>query len=58
MTVTFDALPGQTFDGEVEKISDYALERYGDVTYVVRIKLQDGDDLLRWGMTAEVTFSD
>ncbi len=58
VTVTFDALPGQTFDGEVEKISDYALERYGDVTYVVRIKLQDGNDLLRWGMTAEVTFSD
>jgi HlyD family secretion protein len=56
VTVTFDALPGQSFDGEVEKISDYALERYGDVTYMVRIRLLEGDDLLRWGMTAEVTF--
>ncbi len=58
VTITFDALQDQTFKGEVEKISDYALERYGDVTYVVRIKLMDSDELLRWGMTAEVTFPD
>lgn len=58
VTVTFDALPGQSFDGEVESISEYSQERYGDVTYVARIKLLDSDELLRWGMTAEVTFEE
>jgi multidrug resistance efflux pump len=58
VTVTFDALPGQAFDGEVESISEYSQERYGDVTYVARIRLLDSDDLLRWGMTAEVTFEE
>jgi multidrug efflux pump subunit AcrA (membrane-fusion protein) len=58
VTVTFDALPGQAFDGEVESISEYSQERYGDVTYVARIRLLDSDELLRWGMTAEVTFEE
>lgn len=56
--VTFDALPGETFLGEVESISEYFLERFGDITYVVRIRLLNGDERLRWGMTAEVKFSD
>jgi HlyD family secretion protein len=54
--ITFDALPDQTFTGEVESISDYFLERFGDITYKVRIRLNEGDDRLRWGMTAEVSF--
>ena len=56
VTVTFDALPGETFEGEVESISQYALEQYGDITYTVRIILLDSNDQLRWGMTAEVDF--
>jgi multidrug resistance efflux pump len=56
--VRFDALPGKAFTGEVESISDYAQERYGDVTYIARIRLSADDELLRWGMTAEVTFED
>ncbi len=56
--ITFDALPGETFTGEVESISDYYLERFGDITYVVRIRLSQEDSRLRWGMTAEVQFLD
>jgi len=56
VTLTFDALPGQSFEGEVESISDYFQERFGDITYVVRIRLMDSDEDLRWGMTAEVEF--
>ncbi len=56
VAISFDALPGESFTGEVESISDYFLEQYGDVTYVVRIRLLEEDDHLRWGMTAEVQF--
>jgi len=56
VTITFDALPDLEFTGVVESVSDYALERFGDVTYVVRIQLADLDSRLRWGMTAEVKF--
>lgn len=54
--ILFDALPGQSFTGEVESISEYFLERFGNVTYVVRISLAEKDERLRWGMTAEVSF--
>ena len=54
--ITFDALPGQTFQGEVESIGETFQERYGDITYVVRIRLLESADNLRWGMTAEVEF--
>jgi HlyD family secretion protein len=58
VTIRFDALPGETFTGELESISKYAQERYGDITYIARIRLAGSDELLRWGMTAEVTFPD
>ena len=54
--ITFDALPGQAFQGEVETIGETFQERYGDITYVVRIRLLESADNLRWGMTAEVEF--
>jgi multidrug resistance efflux pump len=54
--ILFDALPGKSFTGEVESISEYFLERFGNVTYVVRISLAEKDERLRWGMTAEVRF--
>ncbi len=58
VVVRFDALPGETFTGQVDSISDYFMEQYGDITYIVRIRLEDLDERLRWGMTAEVTFQD
>lgn len=58
VTITFDALPERTFEGQVESISDYFVEQFGDITYVVRIKLLDWDERLRWGMSAEIVFED
>lgn len=58
VTIRFDALPDETFTGEVDSISEYFMEQYGDITYVVRIRLLESDDQLRWGMTAEVSFLD
>jgi multidrug resistance efflux pump len=58
VVVIFDALPGREFSGEVESISEYFLESFGNITYVARIKLAETDEQLRWGMTAEVRFPD
>jgi multidrug resistance efflux pump len=58
VTVVFDSLPEMTFSGEVESISDYYQERFGDITYLVRIRLEEADGRLRWGMTAEVRFDE
>lgn len=56
VSVRFDALPDENFSGEIESISEYFVEQFGDITYVVRIRLLESDERLRWGMTAEVTF--
>jgi len=58
VSIHFDALPGKTFSGEVESISEYFVEQFGDITYVVRIRLLDSEESLRWGMTAEVAFAE
>ena len=58
LTVTPDALPELVLDGVVESISDSYLEKSGDITYVVRILLDETDPRLRWGMTVEVKFKD
>lgn len=58
VSIRFDALPGKTFSGEVESISEYFVEQFGDITYVVRIRLLDIEESLRWGMTAEVAFAE
>jgi multidrug resistance efflux pump len=54
--VTPDALPDIKLDGEVIKISDTFEEKRGDITYTVRIKLNEIDPRLRWGMTVVVDF--
>jgi multidrug efflux pump subunit AcrA (membrane-fusion protein) len=51
-----DALPEVELRGQVEKIADVFAERRGDITYEVKIRLDEGDDLLRWGMTVQVHF--
>jgi multidrug resistance efflux pump len=55
-TVTFDALPDQTFTGAVAQIKTYAEEKRGDVTYTVVLTLANPDPQLRWGMTAAIAF--
>jgi len=51
-----DALPDVEISGTVESIDETFIERAGDITYIVRIKLDKTDPLLRWGMTVEARF--
>jgi multidrug efflux pump subunit AcrA (membrane-fusion protein) len=54
--VVADALPDVTMTGVVEDISRNYVSQSGDILYTVNIKLQNVDELIRWGMTVEVTF--
>jgi hypothetical protein len=54
--VVADALPDVKFTGRVSSISDFYREMRGDITYVSRIKLDQADARLRWGMTVMATF--
>ena len=45
-------------NGTVESIDQTYVERSGDITYVVRIKIDEPDPFLRWGMTVVVTFGE
>lgn len=56
VTIKPDALPDVEIGGTVESIDETFIERAGDITYIVRIKLDETDPLLRWGMTVEARF--
>jgi multidrug resistance efflux pump len=56
VTIIPDALPDLVLDGVVDSIGDSFLEKSGDITYTVRISLDESDPRLKWGMTVEVTF--
>jgi multidrug resistance efflux pump len=51
-----DALPDLELLGEVVSVKDVFEEKRGDITYTVRILLEDPDPRLRWGMTVVATF--
>lgn len=52
-----DALPDLELSGSVDKIASLFEEKRGDITYTVRILLDNTDPRLRWGMTVVVTFA-
>jgi HlyD family secretion protein len=56
VTIVPDALPDLELNGTVERIADYFEEKRGDVTYTVRILLDEPDPRLRWGMTVVTNF--
>ncbi|MCC7129470.1 MAG: efflux RND transporter periplasmic adaptor subunit [Anaerolineae bacterium] len=56
VNIAADSLPDLEFKGEVTKISDISEVKRGDITYTVRIKLDETDPRLRWGMTVVITF--
>lgn len=56
VTVVLDALPDHPLRGTVTAIDSVFAERQGDITYTAEITLTDTDPLMRWGMTAAVTF--
>ncbi len=58
VTVVADALPDVEMTGVVEKISQVYEEKRGDITYTVRILLDNPDPRLLWGMTVVVTFQE
>lgn len=56
VTMVPDALPGVTINGTVESISEAFTKQGGDILYAVRIKVDNLDPRIRWGMTVEATF--
>ena len=53
--ISVDALPEETYRGQVVRIQPQSETKAGDVTYTVLIDLTDGDTgKLRWGMTTFV----
>ncbi len=54
--VTLDALPGEVLRGTVAEVGQVPQLVRGDITYIVRVDLDDYPDLpIRWGMTSVVT---
>jgi len=56
--INFDALSDVELRGTVTAIRPLFEMRQGDVTYVVKIALDEDDTRLQWGMTAVVTFGE
>ena len=54
VTITFDALPGVKLNGKVLAITPKAQTKRGDVTYTVKIAIENPDPRLKWGMTGQV----
>jgi HlyD family secretion protein len=54
VTITLDALPGETLAGQIEQIAQTAQLDSGVVSYKVRVNLEPSDAPLRAGMTANV----
>lgn len=54
VSITLDALPAVTLNGVVTSITPRSTVKRGDVTYTVKIKIENPDPRLRWGMTAQV----
>jgi multidrug efflux pump subunit AcrA (membrane-fusion protein) len=53
-----DAIPDLELTGMVEEISNQYEEKRGDITYTARIRIDDIDPRLRWGMTVAITFKE
>ncbi len=58
VTLTVDALPDLVLNGTVEWVSLDYTEKSGDILYTARIRLDDTDPRLHWGMTTSVNFED
>jgi HlyD family secretion protein len=56
-TITVDALPGVSLNGQVKSIVPRSTVKRGDVTYTTDVTITDPDPRLKWGMTASVDIS-
>jgi multidrug resistance efflux pump len=52
--VTFDALPGEVWQGAVTRIAPMSTVEQGSTNYTAIVELERVDPRLRWGMTAFV----
>jgi multidrug resistance efflux pump len=57
VSIAADALPNLPLSGTIVDISQVSEEKRGEVTYTVKIALDEADPRLRWGMTLAVTFA-
>jgi multidrug efflux pump subunit AcrA (membrane-fusion protein) len=53
-----DALPDVELKGTITEISNAYTQQGGDILYTVRIRVENPDSRLRWGMTVEATFTE
>ncbi len=58
VTITYDALPGETFQGTVARIRAIGENQKGEISYTVIVRPERSDPRLRWNMTAAVDFSE
>lgn len=56
-SIVADALPEISMTGTVEIISQAFTMQGGDILYKVKLKVEDVDPRVLWGMTVEVTFA-
>lgn len=56
VTIRPDALSDLSLTGTVERIGQTYVKESGDILYTVRVRLDETDPRLRWGMTVEVQF--
>ena len=56
VNIVADALQDVEMQGEVEEVSQSYKSQGGDILYTARIRVDDVDPRMRWGMTVEVTF--
>lgn len=56
VSITLDALPANTLNGEVTRINTRFEEKRGDITYTVTAAVSQADPQARWGMTGAVQF--
>jgi multidrug resistance efflux pump len=53
-TIIPEAMPESELEGVLEAIDDLYQEKRGDITYTARIRLNENDPRLRWGMTVAI----
>lgn len=58
VTLVADALPDLEMTGTVESIAEVFEEKRGDVTYTAKLRVDNIDPRLRWGMTVVASFED
>jgi len=51
-----DALPDLTLKGTISEISRAYTQQGGDILYAVKVRIENPEPALRWGMTVEATF--